>query len=593
MTDSSSVHTLPSRTAFILAFATALLIAGCAGQKPGVAEDVQQDAQESSSEAAAAPKKAPAEPAVPTLPLTKEVLYKLLVAEIGAQRGQFDLALSNYLGLARNISDPQLAKRAANIAVYAKRNPEALEAARLWASGAPTDLEARQVLAAMLIRNNKADEALPHLEYVLNAEPDKASDHFKLIVSFLGREEDSVAALRVMEKLMEKRQSDPDALFAHAILALRANDVAKARTIMEKLLTITPVNNNIALAYLGILQKQGDLQTALNWLKSELDKNTLGFDMRMVYAKALADSKRYDQALLEFEALAKEQPDNTDVKFALAILYLQGSQFEKAREYLTQLVDNDAYHSEAAFYLGQIADTGKDYETALRWYASIVDGERHFDAQLMTALTLARLHKVEAARDKLRSLKAANAEEVGKKVRVEAEILTEAGHYDEAMAIYDRALGDKFDAEILYARAMLAEKMGRVDIVERDLRRILKDEPDNVQALNALGYTLADKTMRHQEAFELLKRALELRPNDFYVLDSMGWVLYRLGRLPEAANHLRRAQQLRDDPEVAAHLGEVLWMMGDKAAAKQVWDNGLEVAPGDPRLLDVIKRLAQ
>ncbi|MGH8508744.1 MAG: tetratricopeptide repeat protein, partial [Gammaproteobacteria bacterium] len=145
----------------------------------------------------------------------------------------------------------------------------------------------------------------------------------------------------------------------------------------------------------------------------------------------------------------------------------------------------------------------------------------------------------------------------------------------------------------LYTRAMLADKIGRIDVLERDLKHILAREPNNARALNALGYSLADRTTRYQEAYALIKRALELTPNDFFVLDSMGWVLYRLGRLDESEAYLRRALQIRNDPEVAAHLGEVLWVQGDRAEARRVWDSALRVTPGDPNLLKVMRRLKQ
>jgi tetratricopeptide (TPR) repeat protein len=413
-----------------------------------------------------------------------------------------------------------------------------------------------------------------------------------MIVGFLGREQDKKVALRVMEKLVEKRQGNADALFAYALLAMRAEEIGKARAAMEQLLKITPVNNNIALAYLSILQKQGDMHTAVDWLKASLAQNAAAFDLRMIYARLLADTQRYDEARAEFEALAKEQPQNADARFALGLLYMQGSQFDKARENFTPLTQDESYQNEASFYLGQIAEASKEYESALHWYSSVAKGEMLFDAQLGTALVFAKLNRIAEAGERLRSVKASTPEERARAVRVEGEILSQEGQYDAALALYDRAIGDKFDPDLLYSRAMLAEKMGRLDILERDLRLILKNDPNNVQALNALGYTLADKTNRLQEAYELVKKALELKPNDFYILDSMGWVLFRLGRLPDAVSHLRRAKELRNDPEVAAHLGEVLWTMGDKQGAKEAWESGLRAAPGDQKLLDFMKRLA-
>jgi tetratricopeptide (TPR) repeat protein len=205
-------------------------------------------------------------------------------------------------------------------------------------------------------------------------------------------------------------------------------------------------------------------------------------------------------------------------------------------------------------------------------------------------VVLSKQGQIDEGLEKIRNIQTTNPTDRVILIQAESEILTEAERLDEAMAVYNKALADNNDPDLLYSRAMLAEKMGRLDALENDLKTILTDDPDNAQALNALGYTLADRTDRYQEAYELISRALELNPDDFYVLDSMGWVLYRLGRLDEAVVHLRRALEIRNDPEVAAHLGEVLWVIGDKQAARKIWDTALQDTPDDARLLKVINR---
>lgn len=170
-------------------------------------------------------------------------------------------------------------------------------------------------------------------------------------------------------------------------------------------------------------------------------------------------------------------------------------------------------------------------------------------------------------------------------------MLAEARHFQDAMDVYDKALQKGYDEDLLYSRAMLAEKMDRLDVLEMDLRAILDKDPKNSQALNALGYTLADRTDRYDEAYDLIERALEISPNDFFVLDSMGWILYRLGRLDEAIEFLNKALSVKNDPEIAAHLGEVLWVKGDKEAAQAIWDTALRETPNDDRLRKVINRL--
>ena len=213
---------------------------------------------------------------------------------------------------------------------------------------------------------------------------------------------------------------------------------------------------------------------------------------------------------------------------------------------------------------------------------------------LTAAVLLAESGRLVQARAHLHGLRADNSQQAIRIYRAEAEILTKRKDLAEAMEVYNGALADyPQDTDLLYSRAMLAEKMDNIEQLERDLRAILAREPNNADALNALGYTLADRTDRYAEAYELVKRAYELKPDDHYVIDSMGWTLYRMGRHQEALMHLRRAMELNGDPEIAAHLGEVLWMTGDKEGAMEIWDTALQSTPDDPRLLDVKKRFEQ
>jgi len=535
------------------------------------------------------------EPSTQTTPrdeLTEEVLYKFLLAEIAGQRGKLALSIETYLELARSIPDPRLAERATQIAVFAKKDTEALEAAKLWTKYAPEDLDARQALAAMHIRQGQSEEALHQLEYVMSSNEGDAKQKLRMIAGFLSREEDRATALAVMERLVAERQSDADAMFAYALLAVSAERYDKAREAMERVIELNPDDNQATLAYISVLQKQGDADNALKWVDKRLKQHPEQLELRMVYARLLAEEKRFDEARAQFKLLAKAQPDNPDVHYALGWLGIQTNELAESEAHFTTLVESGRRVDEASYYLGHIAETRNQYDDALRWYRSIGSGDLHFDAQIRVALVLVQQDKAKQAMRHLRAVEARNSEQTRRLVLAQAEILTTLGQYTDAMRVYDQALKAEHDADLLYSRAMLAEKMGKLDLLESDLRQILDREPDNVQALNALGYTLADRTDRYQEAYSLIKRALKLRPNDFYILDSMGWVLYRLGKLEQALGYLRRAKVLRDDPEIAAHLGEVLWVKGDKQEAKNVWEDALKNNPEDKKLREVINRLA-
>jgi tetratricopeptide (TPR) repeat protein len=246
----------------------------------------------------------------------------------------------------------------------------------------------------------------------------------------------------------------------------------------------------------------------------------------------------------------------------------------------------------ARYYLGQIAQQDKDIESALSWYRQVKGGTNYFKAQARVALLLVEQGQLEQAIDHLQTVAVNNEDEAIHIRQLEAELLIDQKRYPQAMAAYNQALKLKpGDLEILYMRALLAEKMDMMDLLEQDLRHILAQEPDNVNTLNALGYSLADKTNRYDEAYELIQKALDLSPIDqYHIFDSMGWVLYKLGDYAQAIAYLRKALAMQNDPEIYAHLGEVLWESGDQQAAIRVWNEALATYPEDEKLLNTKKR---
>lgn len=539
----------------------------------------------------------PAPGAAPTAPVApfeyeNDPYYRLLMAEFAGQRGHLDVAVKNYVELASSLRDVGLAERATRIAVFARDDESALSAARTWVELDPKDMDARQILAAMYIRHGNADAALEHLEYVVSHDAGQPGNRLRMVANLLGHEDDRQTALAVMEKLVAKHSEDSDALLAYALLAIRAEQLDKAREAMNRIVKRTELSSNVAMAYLAILQKQGKLPQAIEWLDSVLAANPKQFGLRLIYARLLADANRYEEARLQFGMLSAEAPDNSDIVFALGLLNLQANRVDEAAKNFTRLLKLDARTDEAHFYLGQIAEARKEPELALAQYKKVQGGSNYFNAQMRTAMVKAVKGQTDDAIAFLDKLTVEDEEQRFNVARAKGEILTDKNRFEEAMKVYDAALAKgEFHSDLLYTRAMLAERMGKIDVLEKDLRAIIAKEPDNSQALNALGYTLADSTKRYDEALALISRALELSPKDFYILDSMGWVLYRLGRLDEAIQYLEKARELRNDPEVAAHLGEVLWVKGDRAAATKTWETALRDTPNDKKLLEVIKRL--
>lgn len=576
-----------------------ILAGGCAAlpaPQPAPAPEAPKRAEaRAETQAATRPAEGVAGPGAPTVvetrsPLDTDLLFELLVAEFAGQRGALDISASNYLDAAKQSQDAQVARRAAQVAIYGRDYDMALDAARLWAELAPDDLEARQSLAALYLKSGQLEAATTEMTAIIAATEDRAQA-FALIGNLLIREPDSAAAVAAMQKVIRPYGDDPDALFALAHLASNRGHHEQALATLDRLLEAEPELVKALVTKATVLHRMGEKEGAVASIRSAVELEPKNADLRLTYARLLVDSRRLDEARVQFEKLEKALPDNADVVYALGLLAMQAENLDAAERYFRKLLAGDSHSNEAAYALGQIAELREDPDQAMQWYRSVGEGENYMDAQLRVAQLILERDGLDAARAHLASLELGDPEQRLRRYLAEGALLTEAERFEQAMSIYSDGLASFADnTDLLYARAMAAERIDRIDLLERDLRAVLQLEPDNTQALNALGYTLADRTDRYQEARELIERAFEQAPDDPAVIDSMGWVLYRLGENKEAADHLRRALNLQRDGEIAAHLGEVLWVSGDKQQAREVWNQALEYAPDHEILRSVIER---
>jgi tetratricopeptide (TPR) repeat protein len=567
-----------------------LIIAGALLALAGCSTMPQQGETQEEMPAAAEPAETSEGP-LPEVELTPELLYQLLLAEFSGQAGALNLSASLYLKMAQETADPRLAQRATRIAIYARDLEVALPASRLWVELSPQNLEAQQTAAALLISSGQSDEALPHLESLLHAAPGGENQGYMLIANLLSRAQDKDQALALMEQLAGMQPDNADALYGTAHLAYQLDLHEKAEQILETLLARHPDNTQALLLQARVLHGLGKGEAALKSLRRALQQSPDNDQLRMTYARMLVETTRLAEARQEFRILNRRQPDDTDVIYALGLLALEAGDTDEAKEFFNKLLNDSEREAEARFALGQIAEARKQPDEAIQWYQSVPRGERYLEAQLQAAHLISQVQGLEEARRYLQELPLDSAEDQIQRYLAEAELLSAHERYDEAMEIYDEALVLFIDnRRLLYARALTAEKIDRLDILEQDLRRILSRDPDNAQSLNALGYTLADRTNRHQEALGYIERAYQLRPDDPAILDSMGWVHYRLGRLEEAIKFLQQAAEAADDGEIAAHLGEVLWVSGRKEEARKVWNEALKLAPDHKVLQQTIER---
>ncbi|HFD38436.1 MAG TPA: tetratricopeptide repeat protein [Anaerolineae bacterium] len=531
-------------------------------------------------------------PAAEAIPA--EVMYQVLVAEVAMQRGQLDVAIDNYLRLGRQLRDARMVERAARVAVYAHDNRKALEAAKLWVELAPDKLEARQVATALYIRNGELDAAEHELEAMLAVQAGDQNKGFMLIAGLLGRQQDKEAALQVMRKLVTKRSDDPYALFAYSHLAVRVGELGEAEQAVDRVVELKPDWVEALIQRARVLTMRGKPRDALASLRQAVEVRAEDVQLRIAYARMLVDGKHYEEAYAQFQRVNDAKPGRPDVLIALGMLAMQLEQLEEAESYFLELNHSSlGYQSESSFYLGRIAEElRKDKDSAIKWYSKVDEGETYLDAHIRVAVLLAQQGDLDLARGHLRAITPRGSGQLLRIYLAEGQILQDAGRYQEAMDVFTAGLGELPDnSELLYARGIVAEKLGRLDLMEADLKRIIEREPDNAEALNALGYSLADHTKRYEEALGYIQRALDLRPDSHYILDSMGWVQYRLGHYEEALKYLKRAMALNQDPEIAAHMTEVLWVLGDEQGAREVWDQAFKVAPGNKFLLDVMDRL--
>jgi len=528
---------------------------------------------------------------LPAVEMTPDILYKLLVAETALQRGHYAIGLTQYYRLAKKTGDPRLAAKAARIAVFIRDKQGALQAAQLWVSIDPANLMARQAISAAYIRNGQPDAALEHLEYVLAQEDDGTERGFMLIASLLSREQNLQSALSVMERLVESHQQSYAAWHAYAHLALRANMLEKSDAGIKRSLHLKPDNASAIMLQTRILQLSGNKDAAVAYLDKQVKLLPDETVLRLTYARQLVDSRDYEEAFAQYKIVIKQAPGDVDVLFALGLLALQLDQQDSAYDYLSQAKDTGQRVDDARFYLGQLEELRESREAAMEHYSFVMRGDNLVEARVRQAMISSQLGDVDKARDYLHSLHVNAPLQRQRIFLVEGEILRGAERHQEAMALYDHALGEMpGNIPLLYARSLAAERLNLIDEAERDLKKIIELDANNIDALNALGYTLADRTDRYQEAYTYVKRALELRPNDNAILDSMGWVLYRLGKYNESIKMLRKSLEIRLDPEVAAHLGEVLWVNGEREDAREIWKQALEIAPGDKRLLNIMQR---
>ena len=539
--------------------------------------------------------------------LDKILFYQILLGELNAQGGEPGAAYSLMLDAARKANDAKLYQRAVELALEARQGESALQAARAWRQALPNSREANAFLLQILVGLNRIGETVEPLKRELAAtDPKDRPAVISTIPRFFSRATDKKLASSVVEQVLADYLNPPNvgvaALTTMGRMRLENGDTAGAMEAATRAQALSPLDEGPAL--LALLMISPKTPQAEGIVKKYLDGNPR-YEVRMDYARTLLDAQRYAESAEQLQRITTEKPDYSPAWLVRGSLEFQDNKPAAAEKSLKRYIElasaakaaPDAAESgrgltQAYLLLAQIAEQRKDYAQAEQWLSRIDSAEDMIRAQTRRASILARQGKLEEGRKLLKSLPERNPEEARAKLAAEVQLLRDSKQNQTAYdLLVDATTRYPKDLEFTYDQAMLAEKLGRLDEMERLLRGVIAAKPDYHHAYNALGYSLADRNVRLPEAKKLIQKALEFAPGDPFITDSLGWAEFRMGNKTEAQRLLQGAFKQKPDAEIAAHLGEVLWSQGKRDQAIAIWKEGAQLNAENETLLETLKRL--
>lgn len=564
---------------------------------------MQQDAVPQVGDIADAKKQV--EEKLPQVQLTNDLMYQILSADIAEQRGLDIYAYETMLDAAEETKDPRLARRAAEIAVSQRKAEEALRAVRLWHRLAPESQEAEKYLFGFLVLDNRLDEVKEIFASKLaeTTSYEKRVSLFFQLQQVLAGTKDKSDAFAVMEDVLAPYLNMPEAHVSLAVSALLKKDSVRAQEEAKKALALKPDSEMAVLTYAQAVSNTAEASAILYGF---LEKYPESREVRTSLARLLVGQKMYDRARHEFEILLKTDPNDLTALYSLGLLAIQQNDYSAAEKYLQSYLENTGKSQKVAehkqpeatqvlFLLSQMAEEQHQYDKALQWLSQITldeDDEVTLGVEIRRALIYAKKGDIKRARSILSELEKENPYEHERLLLTEAQILREVGKSQEALTVLKSGL-DQFpdNTSILYDYALTAESLGKYELMEDLLRRIIVLDSHHQQAYNALGYSLADRNIRLDEAYILIEKAHKLAPDDPYITDSMGWILFRQGKLDKAEQYLRQAYAIRTDSEIAVHLAEVLWAKGEHQEAKALLWQVRKKDPENKLLRETLSRL--
>lgn len=569
----------------------ALLLAAC--QQPLVKQSAKEDkAAEIVSPAA---KPLPFKSSFkPPKQLSVETIYHYMAAEISIQRQQLDLAYEHFMLAASLANDKTAAEKATRIALLQHQTDEAIHAITKWIDYDPNSLQARQLGAILHLRNNDLDAAEEQFNALLKITDSQGSNGYLRIASLLASEKDKQRNLLLMQKLTANQPQNAQAHYAMALIEFEAKRFPQAMNSLEQARALDPSWDKPYVLEAQMLANQGNNEAAQASLEKAVRILPDERSLHQAYGRILVENQQYQQAIEAFKKAYELEPTDLDLLYAIGMLAMQAEDWETARDTWNILLTSESKEKrdDANYFLGQLEELNHNPDQAMKHYLAVGKGKTRTESRLRLARLMAKSGQLEQARALYRELRVLNSHSTIQIYAAEAQMLKELGLLDQALELYTTAVNAyPENMDLLYARGLYAADFGDIELAIADFKLILTAEPDNADTLNALGYTLADQTDRYQEALTYILKAHQLKPDNAAILDSLGWVLYRLGNYQEALKYLHKAATQNPDAEIAAHLGEVLWMMGNRNEAKEIWNKALTNEPESKKLKEVMQRL--
>ena len=516
--------------------------------------------------------------------------YHLLMGEMAIQRNDYGGAATHYHKAAQFSRDPTISERASEVTATHGSRTEAVSAARRWVELDPDSERARAALVTALIKQRDFDGVVSELRILLDETQDQGARRFDYVEQLLATSADASFSSRVMQALIEDHSQSARAHLALSRLALMSSQHDLALRSVEKSLELEPDSVEAGMLYARALIATGRSEEGLEQARARLGGD-VALGVRLEYAALLFATDNDEQARRVLRNILEDSPREPRALRALGLIELQDGNIESAKGYFSELLSTGAFPEDAVYYLATIYEREEDNSRALRFYGRVVAGPNAVNAQARVARILNDLGDQEAGLNHLEAFGETFAEHEIAAVLARGQLLVEMERAEEALNLY-RVNAEEHPEEdrLQYAYAFLLEQQDLVEDAVVVLRQLVKKRPDDPTALNALGYTLTDRTQRHREAHRYIKQAIELTPDNPAIVDSLGWVLFHRGMTEEALVHLRRAYELDDDPEIAAHLGEVLWHSGDREGAEAVWQEALDIYPENEHIQDAMGR---